>query len=76
MKRIKSRIHLEEKVLNQDRRFGAATHYYPVEIRFGSNVQRGFMTPAGLTEATARYDANKEDWPPSLWERIKAWFRA
>ena len=73
---IKSQIHLENKVPNKDRRFGAATDYYPVEIRYGRSVRRALLTPHQISEAIARHEKNPEDWPEPWWSRLKARLKA
>ena len=76
---MSSRINLAEKVPNRDRRFGAATEYYPAIIVHGSRQMPALFTPADISRAMQRADANPEDMPElrrSLWQRIIAWWAA
>lgn len=64
MKRIDSKIILEERVPNTDRRFGAQAEYYPVYIE----VEDGSLKPALFTKdqisvAMQRATLNTEDVP-------------
>ena len=73
---MKSIIHLAEKVPNRDRRFGAAPEYFPVVIKTGPRTLPALFTPAQISDAIARAEANPEDIPrPTRWQRIKAWLR-
>ena len=73
---MKSIIHLAEKVPNRDRRFGAAPEYFPVMIKTGPRTRPALFTPAQISDAIARAEANPEDIPrPTRWQRIKAWLR-
>lgn len=74
---MKSKIYLSERVPNKDRRFGAALEYYPVEIRTGDRRRFALFTPAQISEALLRGEANEEDRPPpTLWEKIRNWMRS
>ena len=69
-----SRIYLDDKVPNTERRFGQAPAYYPVTIVTGARRQPALFTPAQIGEAMARARANPEDVRgPSRWQRIRAW---
>jgi len=74
---MRSRLDLSEKVENKDRRFGAATEYYPAVIVHGSRQMPALFTPADISQAMQRADANPEDMPElrrSFWHRIIAWW--
>lgn len=74
---MRSKIYLDEKVDNKDRRFGQALEYYPVEIRTGDRRRFALFTPAQITEALLRGEANEEDKPPpTLWGRFRDWLTA
>ncbi len=67
-----SKIYLDEKVENRDRRFGSQLEYYPTKIV----IQPGEMTSALFTkhqidEAIARAERNPEDMPgESFWQKL------
>jgi hypothetical protein len=66
-----STIHLNEKVENTERKFGAALEYYPVEvINESGNTQWAMFTQSEIDVAVERATKNKEDIPKSLWESI------
>lgn len=74
---MNSRIYLSDKAPNRDRRFGAATEYYPAVIVHGSRQMPALFTPADISRAMQRADANPEDMPElrrTLWRRILAWW--
>lgn len=72
-----SRIYLDDKVPNTDRRFGQAPEYYPATIVVGHRRFPAMFTPAQISEAMDRAKGNPEDIPqPGLWQRIKTWFTA
>lgn len=74
---MKSRIDLSERVENKERRFGAALEYYPATIITGIRRRPALFTPAQISEAMMRAEANAEDMPePTLWERLLAWLVA
>lgn len=76
---MKSIIHLSEKVPNRDRRFGAAPEYFPVMIKTGPRVTPALFTPAQISDAIARAEANPEDMPAPArpwWLRALAWLVA
>lgn len=71
---MRSRIYLSEKVENKDRRFGAALEYYPVEVISGDRRRFALFTPAQISEALLRGEANEEDKPkPTWWARFRDW---
>lgn len=72
-----SRIYLADKVPNTERRFGSATHYYPVTIITGHRRETAMFTPNEIGVAILRAKDNPEDAPQqasSLWHRIIAWW--
>lgn len=72
---MKSRIYLDEKVTNTDRRFGSAREYYPVLIVTGRRERAGFLTKREVSSILTRGENNPEDIPArTLWQRIKAWW--
>ena len=74
---MRSKIYLDDKVPNTERRFGQAPEYYPVMIVTGSRRQPALFTPAQISEALARGQANPEDMPkPGVWERVRQWLTA
>lgn len=73
---MRSRIYLDEKVPNKDRRFGQATEYFPVTVVTGKRRRIALLTGAQLAEGMTRYEANTEDVsPPSRWQRMASSFR-
>lgn len=73
---MRSKIYLDEKVDNKDRRFGQALEYYPVEVISGGRCRFALLTPGQVGEALVRGEANEEDKPaPTRWERLRAWLR-
>ena len=74
---MRSKIFLSEKVVNNDRRFGSALNYYPVEIRSSSGkVSKALFTIDQIHEAIERADSNREDFRPlTFWERATIWLR-
>ena len=76
---MRSRIDLEEKVENKDRRFGSATEYYPATVIIGRLHRPALFTPRQIGEALERAKSNPEDVPkpePGLLGRIKSWLAA
>lgn len=74
---MRSKIYLNEKVDNKDRRFGQALEYYPVEIISGGRRRFALLTPAQISDALLRGEANEEDKPaPTRWERFRDWLTA
>ena len=75
---MKSVIYLDEKVPNQDRRFGSALEYYPVTVVVGKCTYKGLMTPSEVTKIIERGRVNPEDFPVrrSWWQRLIDWFQA
>ena len=72
-----SKIYLDDKVPNTERRFGQAPEYYPVMIVTGSRRFPAMFTPAQISEAMERAAGNPEDIPkPGLWQRFKTWLTA
>ena len=74
---MNSVIHLRDKVPNAERRFGSATEYYPAIIVHGARQMPALFTPADISRAMQRADANPEDMPElrrSFWRRVKAWW--
>ena len=71
---MRSKIYLNERVASKARRFGQALEYYPVEIWTGERRRFALFTPAQISEALLRGEANEEDKPkPTLWERFRDW---
>lgn len=70
-------IDISNRVTNTDRRFGSAQVYYRTDIRMGGKLHPALFTWAQLVDAMDRAAANPEDiTPPTLWQRIRRWFRA
>lgn len=59
---MKSKIYIDERVVNKDRKFGEAKHYYPCRIVgiHGTELDAAF-TRNVLEEAIERGNKNKED---------------
>ena len=70
---MKSKIYLNEEVVNKDRRFGSALTYFPVIIidEYGDEVEALF-TETQIKDAKYRAKRNPEDIPEDLtfWERL------
>lgn len=59
---IKSKIILDEVIENKDRKFGAATQYYPALAKYKDGVELPLLfTAADIAKARARASKNPED---------------
>ena len=73
---MRSRIYLDEKVLNKERRFGQALEYFPVTVITGKRRRVALLTGAQIAEGLTRYESNTEDVaPPSRWQRMTSSIR-
>ena len=64
MSKLESEIKLEESVPNKDRRFGAATEYYPVRVLDDKGDEKpALFTNSQITVAIERAKRNLEDLP-------------
>ena len=71
-----SRIYEDEKVRNKDRKFGSALDYYPVSIIDPQGRRRkAHFTAHQIEEAIERAKVNPEDFPLTIWEKVKGWFK-
>lgn len=73
MSKIKSIIHENEKVNNQDRRFGSNLEYFPCLIADGrGNINHALFTKHQINEALKRAKRNPEDIPrdESFWAHL------
>lgn len=72
---MKSLIKKSEKIQNTQRKFGAATEYYPVRLE-GFDFPYSLMTLGQIEDGMERAKKNPEDLPkPSLWQRLCKWLR-
>lgn len=60
---MKSRIYLNEEVVNKDRKLGASKEYYPLWVDDGVEKQPALFTKAELDKALERGSKNPEDMP-------------
>lgn len=68
---MSSKILMEDKVENTERKFGAALEYYPVKVeKENGETVWAMFTKDEIENAIERADKNKEDIPKSLWESI------
>jgi hypothetical protein len=69
---MKSIIYTSEKVVNTERRFGAAPHYYPARVVFqDGNEAVAMFTLDQLQVAISRGRINPEDVPQkTLWKKL------
>lgn len=68
---IKGRIYLNEKVVNQERKFGSCSEYYPVVVvDDNGNERAGLLTDNDIKGITDRAARNPEDIPEktSFWD--------
>ncbi len=67
-----SRLLLEEKVKNRDRRFGSCLEYYPTKVIMPSGEEKpALFTRDQIKDALDRAARNPEDVPGrSFWDRI------
>lgn len=73
---MRSRIYLDEKVQNKDRRFGQALEYFPVMVITGRRRRIALLTGPQIAEGLTRYESNTEDVaPPSRWQRMASSIR-
>jgi len=69
---MKSKLFIEEKVKNEERKFGEANEYYPVRIEYSNdNIQNALFTESELKIAIERAGKNPEDIPDkTIWESL------
>ena len=61
---MKSKIILAESVLNEDRKFGSQSAYFPCEIKYvEGRIVPALFTESQIEEATERAARNPEDIP-------------
>lgn len=72
---MKTSAVIKEVEINDDRKFGAATIYFPALVRRNGKLVPALFTMDQLDDATARAQVQPEDAPkPSFLARILAWF--
>ena len=69
---MKSKIVLQEEVMNKDRKFGSSLVYFPCHIEDKSgNITNALFTQDQISDAIERGLSNPEDMPrKSLWEAM------
>jgi hypothetical protein len=74
--KMTSRIYETERIANINRKFGSGMFYYPALIVDAKGKRRNALfTASQIREATERATANPEDFRPSIWDRVKGWFK-
>jgi hypothetical protein len=73
---MKSKIFESDMTGNANRQFGAGLSYLRAwYIRRDGTRSRVLLTVDAMEVGMHRAEANPEDFPPTVWQRIMGWFR-
>jgi len=66
-----SKIKLNEKVENTERKFGEALHYFPVKVELeNGDLVWAMFTETEIQNAIKRAEKNQEDIPKEIWDKV------
>ena len=66
-----SKIKLNEKVENTERKFGEALYYFPVKVELeNGDLVWAMFTETEIQNAIKRAEKNQEDIPKEIWDKV------